>query len=291
MRESSAAPGPDAQAGPGRSSAAAPAGRSGRWRPWLGRPRPADLLCFTGIVLSGVCGLAMIPLTPLLIASHPVLLEAVSGSTPAIVAAGAFSDIDSKLQLTVVVAAALPGLMKFDVLYWWAGVLWGHRSVEWLGQHSGRAASIARRAEQRGARWAGPVVLLSAFLPGAPAPLIYAAAGWARLRLLPFLICDLIGSLAWAALLAGLGYELGPSGVHAADLISRYALLATIALLAMALAPHAWHFHRVRRGRAGRRWRGLATGSPVGAAPAAAGQQDPAPQSGARQPLIADNQG
>jgi membrane-associated protein len=229
---------------------AAPAGRAVRWRPWLGRPRPADLLCFAGIVLSGGYGLATIPLTPILIASHPVLLEALSGSTPAIVAAGAFADIDSKLQMTMVVAAALPGLMKFDVIYWWAGVLWGHRCLEWLGQHSSRAAAIARRAEQGGARWAGPVVLLSAFLPGTPAPLIYAAAGWMRLRLLPFLICDLIGSLAWAALLAGLGYELGPRGVHAANLISRYALLATIALLVMALAPHAWQLRRAHRRRA-----------------------------------------
>jgi membrane-associated protein len=260
---------PSAPGSAARSSARPPS-----WRPWLGRPRVADLVCATAIALSGLYALAMIPLTPALIATHPVLLEVLSGSTPSIVAAGAFSDVDNKLQLSVVVAAALPGLMKFDVLFWWAGVLWGHRAVEWLGHHHIRAAAAARRAEQRGWRFAGPLVLLSSFLPGAPTPLAYATAGWVRLRLLPFLVFDVIGSLAWAALLAGFGYELGPSGVTAANLVSRYALLATIALLAIAGAPHAWHVLRVRRRRAAARRR-LAT--PTGTSADAAPDDRPSP--------------
>ncbi len=223
-----------------------------RWRPWPGRPRAGDVICLAGIVLSAGYGLAMIPLTPVLIASRPVLLEVLSGSTPAIVAAGAFSDVDSKLQMTVVVAAALPGLMKFDLLYWWAGVLWGHRAAAWLGGRGGRAtalAGLAGLAERRGARWAGPAVLLSAFLPGVPAPLVYAVAGWVGLGPVAFLVCDAIGSAAWAALLAFFGYELGPSGVAAANLVSRYALLATVALLLAVAAPHAWPVARAWRAR------------------------------------------
>jgi len=200
-------------------------------------------------VLSLGYGFAAIPLTPELIASHPVLLEMLTGSTASVVAAGAFSDIDSKLQLSVVIAAALPGLMMFDPLYWWAGRRWGHRAVEWLGHRNGRAAALVRRAGQRGSRFAGSLVLLSAFLPGMPAPLLYAAAGWAGLGLVPFLVCDALGSLAWAALLAVLGQQLGPSGVAAANLASRYALLATIALLAVAVVPHAWHVRRSWRDR------------------------------------------
>lgn len=194
-------------------------------------------------------GFAAIPLTPELIATHPVLLEMLTGSTASVVAAGSFSDIDSRLQLWVVIAAALPGLMMFDPLYWWAGRRWGHRAVEWLGRRNGRAAGLVRRAGRRGSRFAGPVVLLAAFLPGIPAPLIYAAAGWAGLGLVPFLVCDAIGSLAWAALLAELGDQLGPSGVAAANLASRYALVATIALLVIAVAPHAWHVRRTWRAR------------------------------------------
>ncbi len=228
------------------STAAWPPARPRQWRPWPGRPRARDLLCLAGITLSGLYGLAMIALTPGLIATRPVLLELLSGSTTSIVAAGAFAHIASKLQLTVVIAAGLPGLMKFDLLFWWAGVLWGHRIVELLARHSRHAAAFARQAEQRGSGFAATGVLLSAFLP-VPTPLVYAAAGWAGLRLIPFIVFDLIGSAAWAALLAVLGYMLGTSGVAAANLVSRYALVTMIALGAIAVVPHAWHVLRARQ--------------------------------------------
>ena len=217
-----------------------------RWRPWLGPPRARDLLCLAGIALSGLYALAMISLTPVLISTRPVLLELMSGSTSSIMAAGAFSHVEGKLQLTAVVAAALPGMMKFDLLFWCAGVLWGHRVAEMLARRSRHAAAFARRAEQRGSRFAGPAVLLSAFLP-VPSPLIYAAAGWAGLRLIPFIILDLIGSAVWAALIAVLGYLLGSSGVAAANLVSHYALASITGLTAIALAPHAWHALRSRQ--------------------------------------------
>ena len=225
---------------------APPPAVSAPWRPWHGRARARDLLCLAGLVLSALYGFAMIPLTPGLIATRPVLLELLSGSTSSVVAAGAFSEIESKLQLTVVVAAAVPGMIKFDLLFWWAGVLWGHRIVEMLARRSRRAATFARRAEQRGSGFARTAVLLSAFLP-VPTPLVYAAAGWAGLRLIPFVGCDLIGSAAWAALLAVLGSMLGTSGVAAANLVSRYALITMIVLAAIAIVPHAWHVLSARR--------------------------------------------
>ena len=102
-----------------------PAGAFGRWVPWHGRPRARDVCCGIAIVVSAVYAVAAIPLTPALIATHPVLLELLTGSNSSIVAAGAFSDVGGKLQLAVVVAAALPGMMRFDWVYWWAGRLWG----------------------------------------------------------------------------------------------------------------------------------------------------------------------
>src|SRR5690242_13578380 len=77
------------------------------WRPWHGRPRARDVLCFLAIAVSAVYAVATIPLTPALIDSHPVLLELLTGGTSSIVAAGAFSGVGTKLQLALVVAAAL----------------------------------------------------------------------------------------------------------------------------------------------------------------------------------------
>ncbi len=219
--------------------------RSAGWRPWHGRPRARDLACALAIAVSAVYALAMIPLTPALIATRPVLLEMLSGSNSAIVAAGAFSDIDSKLQLAVVVSAALPGMLRFDWVIWWAGRLWGHRIVAKLGAHSPRTAAMAAAAERRGTRFAGPAVLFSAFLPISGAP-VYAAAGWVGLPLIPFMILDAIGCAAWAALLGTAGYLLGPAGVRVADLVSRYALATVGVLVLLAVAPHAWHAWRSR---------------------------------------------
>jgi membrane-associated protein len=232
-----------------------PGGPARRWRPWPGRPRARDLICAAGLVLSVVWGVVTIPLTPMLIATRPVLLELLTGSTAAIVAAGSFSDVGNKLQMTVVVAGALPGLMTFDLFYWWAGVLWGPRIVRWLearyagGKRDRRWVGAVRAAERRGPRFAGPAVMLAAFLPVVPAPLIYAAAGWVGLGPVAFLLSDVVGSTAWAVVLAVFGYQLGPSGVAAANLVSRYALLATIVLLAAAAAPQAWRMGRGWRAR------------------------------------------
>jgi membrane-associated protein len=196
-------------------------------------------------VVSGIYYFAMIAITPLLIVTHPVLLEMLSGSTSSIVVAGAFSDIDSKLQMTVVVAAALPGLMKFDLFYWWAGVLWGRRALLWFGSKSSRKAGTVSRIERFGPRFAGPIVALSAFLPIAPTPLVFAAVGSVGMGPFAFLIFDTIGSTAWAILLGVLGYNLGPEGVAVANVISRYALISALVLLAIALLPQVFHLLRV----------------------------------------------
>ena len=106
-------PGP----GPEPAREAAAVQHQGRWRPWHGRPRTRDVLCALAIVVSGVYAIATIPLTPELISTHPVLLELLTGSTSSIMAAGAYSDVETKLQLALVVVAALPGIMRFDWVF------------------------------------------------------------------------------------------------------------------------------------------------------------------------------
>jgi membrane protein DedA with SNARE-associated domain len=222
-----------------------------RWRPWHGRPRARDVVCLTLLMVSLAYSLVMIPLVPVLIGTRPVLLEVLSGSNTAIVAAGSFANVD-RIPVVAVIAAAVPGLIKFDLLSWWAGVLWGPRAIHWLGGRSSRAARVISLAERRGSRFAAPAVAVAAFLSGLPAPLVYAAAGWVGLGPVTFLLCDALGSAAWAAVLAGLGYELGSDGVAAAHLVSRYALLATAVLIAAVAAPHVWRIVRARRARSRR---------------------------------------
>jgi len=257
--------------GPGSEPAreAAEVKRPAGWRPWHGRPRARDVLCALAIVVSGVYAIGTIPLTPALISSHPVLLELLTGSTSSIMSAGAYSDVDNKLQLALVVVAALPGIMRFDWVFWWAGKLWGHRIVERLGHRSPRMARLADLAEARGRRWAGPLVALAAFMPSGASTAVYAAAGWAGLPLLAFVLWDTLGSAAWISVVALGGYLLGSTGVTLAGLVSRYALVTICVLVVLLVAPQAWHTWRELRASKAAARRGLP--APAVAGPAVSG--------------------
>ena len=225
-----------AAAAPDAAKAAAAAPPKDPWNdprlPWLGKPRTADILCWAGIVLSGLFYWALLPLRVSLIGTHPVAAELLNGSTESIISAAAFARVGNG-TLAIVLLAAIPGLMKFDILYWWAGRLWGERFlVALLGGR--RAAKHMDRARRSGRKFTWPAVLVSCFLP-IPRAIIFVIAGWAGMRLVTFLVLDLIGVLLWAGLLAGLGYALGHPAVVAAKTVSHYSLWFTIGIVAVSV--------------------------------------------------------
>ena len=199
---------------------------------WSGKPRAADILCCVGIVLSGVFYWALLPLRVSLIGTHPVVAELLNGSTESIISAAAFARVGDG-TLAVVLLAAIPGLMKFDLLYWWAGRLWGERFIMAL-PGSRRVARHMARVQRAGRRFTWPAVVVSSFLP-VPRAIVFVIAGWAGMRLVTFLILDLIGVLLWAGLLAGLGYTLGHPAVVAAKTVSHYSLWFTIGIVALSV--------------------------------------------------------
>src|SRR5258707_11233236 len=105
--------------------------------PWNGKPGAADILCWLGIVVSGLSYWVLLPLRLSLVGTHPVLAELLNGGTESIISAAAFARAGDG-TLVVAVLAAIPGLMKFDALDWWAGRLWGERFIMALaGSHRG----------------------------------------------------------------------------------------------------------------------------------------------------------
>ena len=271
-REAGEVPGaaPQTQAPPGPQDAE-PAGQRSVWddprTPWAGRPRRVDILCWAGIVLSGIYYWALLPFVAPLVGTHPVLLEVLNGNTAAIIAAAAFVRVGHG-TLIVVLLAAIPGLMKFDVLYWWAGRLWGERLIILLSGRRNRGHKYMRRVQRWGRRFTWPAVLIAQFLP-IPTAIIYAVVGWAGMRLVTFLILDAIGTLAWAGLLAGLGYELGHHAVVVAQTISHYGLWISLGLVVVIV------FFQVRSQRHLMRTAGQARRATTGgqASPAATGGQ------------------
>src|SRR6266851_1741460 len=214
----------------------AAAEKADRWDdprlPWHGKPRAADILCWLGIVLSGLLYWVLLPLRVSLVGTHPVVAELLNGGTESIISAAAFARTGHG-TLAVVVLAAIPGLMKSDALYWWAGRLWGERFIMAL-PGSRRVARHMARVQQAGRKFTWPAVVVSSFLP-IPKAIIYVIAGWAGMRLITFLILDLTGALLWAGLLAGVGYTLGHHAVVAAKTISHYSWWFTIGIVALSV--------------------------------------------------------
>jgi membrane-associated protein len=202
--------------------------------PWEGKPRRVDIACWAAITLSGLYYLALLPFRASLVGTHPIVSVLLNGSSEAIVSAAAFAKTGHG-SIVVVLLASIPGLLKFDLIYWWAGRLWGERVILLFSGRGKRSAKFVARVQHSG-RWVTwPAVVLTPFLP-IPNALVYAVAGWTGMSWLTFLILDAIGTLAWAGMLAGLGYALGQHAVNVAQEISKYGLWVSIAIVILVVA-------------------------------------------------------
>jgi membrane-associated protein len=208
---------------------------SGGERPPAGsRRRRAEIACVTGIALKTIFALALLPLTPSLLGTDPVLLEALRGSTSAMASGGAFARV-GEASLALAVLAPLPTLLFATPFFWWAGRLWGPKAAATLSGGHPNAEKWAQRAGAHLERFGGVAVALAPFLP-VPSSFIYAAAGWTGMSLRRFMVFDLVGMLSWIGLIVGLGYAVGHPAVQVAKAISHYALLFTIAVVAIVIA-------------------------------------------------------
>ena len=233
--EESAAPEAQAAVEPGAGEPAANDPWSDPRLPWEGKPRRIDIACWAAITLSGLYYLAILPWRASLVGTHPVISILLNGSTESIVSAAAFARVGHG-TIVVVLLASIFGLMKFDIIYWWAGRLWGERIINLFAGRSERQRRRGQKFVVRVNRWGRwftwPAVIIAEFLP-IPSAIIYAVAGWTGMSWVTFLILDAIGSLSWAGLLAGLGWALGQHAVSVAQTVSKYGLWVSIAIIVL----------------------------------------------------------
>jgi len=202
-----------------------------------------DRIIVAGMTVAGIYSLVLLPLFPVLGSSHPALVEFLRGSPASIVNMGARARIGETSFLLAVVLA-VPSVMMFDWVFWWAGRRWGERVFVWLlgGETERNRRRLARM------RWVerrfGPLAVVLANVLPVPSALVYAAVGDGGMRLWVFLILDLIGTLLWTASFATLGYEIGQSAVDVVNIIARYSLWITLGLIAAIVV------YQARRNRA-----------------------------------------
>ena len=202
-----------------------------RYVPWQGSASRTDMALMGAILGVVALGLVLRPLKPFLLASHPVTLEFLTGDLTAIGAAAAFARI-GEAPLWLVVVAGAAGMVKFDWLTWWTGRQWGAGIIK-MFTTSERAQRFAGRAAELNPKILRATVVL-AVMPGVPTAVIYAMAGWARMRLATFLLLDLAGALSMTGLVAGVGYGLGQHAVDLVLLIDRFASVVSLTLIVVA---------------------------------------------------------
>ena len=148
-----------------------------RYVPWSGRADRLDVVlmgAFLGVV---AFGLAIRPLKPFLLASHPELLGLLTGDLIPIGAGAAFARVgDASLWLVVVTGAV--GMVKFDWLMWWAGRRWGVGILRMFTtpERAQRAADRATALDPRILR----LIVAVSFLPGIPSPSCACHGGYGR---------------------------------------------------------------------------------------------------------------
>ncbi len=210
--------------------------------PWEGKAQPADKLIVTAIMISGIYGLATMPLIPWMIQEHPVWLAAIRGGMTSIVNLGAMARI-GEVNVLVAIFVGLPATVMFDWAYWWAGARWGERALHMILGESRKTEARLEKVKRWTEKYGALAVLTAYYLP-VPTVLIYAAAGWAGMRLATFLILDIVGALLWVGLLAGLGYGIGQSAVDFVDKFADYSLYITIGLVVAIVARQIWATRR-----------------------------------------------
>ena len=102
--------------------------------------------------------------------------------------------------------------------------------------HDQRARSAIRRRVTERSPWIVRLAVVIAVLPGIPTAVVYAAAGWTRMRLATFLLLDLVGAVLMTAVVAGLGYSLGQRAVDVVLTIDRYASMVSLTMISVATA-------------------------------------------------------
>jgi membrane-associated protein len=204
-------PAMETEAAPSEAPETAPSLRIG-WR---------DVACLGPIIANSIYYYVGIPLQALLIGRNPVLLSALRGSIPSMVASGGFARV-GKAPLALALIAPIPISMITDPFYLWAGRRYGRRLLLYLEANDPRWRKRVARGERFFQRFGVWAVVLAPVLP-VPSPLFYMAAGEAGMPLLVFLAADLLGTLLYIGLIVGAGWIVGAPAVAAAEAVSNYA--------------------------------------------------------------------
>ena len=197
-----------------------------------------DIACVGPIVANSIYYWVGVPLQALLIGRHPLLLSALRGSIPSMVATGAFARV-GRVSIVLALIAPVPISMITDPFYFWAGRRYGRRMLTYLEHNDPRWRKRVARGERFFQRFGVWAVVLAPVLP-VPSPLFYLAAGEAGMPFIVFLLADLAGTLMYIAAIVFAGFAVGQPAVTAAQAISDYAIWVIIGIVVLTVVYSFW---------------------------------------------------
>lgn len=207
--------------------------------PWKHKPGRADLICLGLMVAIGIFAWAMIPGRAYLIAHNPLLLVGLTGSRSGMVTLGALSAV-GRADWLPALALGIPSLVKFDLVYFWAGKLWGDGFLRAFAGQSKRAARRAERTRRLALRYAVPAVLLSYLPIPIPSAVIYATVAAAGMTWRKFIVVNLCAAAVMQSLYLYLGYRIGAPAVELVDTYARYSGRVALIILVLTIGFAFW---------------------------------------------------
>lgn len=176
-----------------------------------------------------------------------MLLETVFPPVPSevIMTVAGLNAADGPMSLGGVVAAGTAGAMAGNLLWYllarWVGLARFRPFIERHGRWLTMDWYDVEKVERLFGRFGGAVVMVGRILPTIRS-VVSLPAGMVRMRLHSFLIWSTIGTAAWSAALAFVGYALGQSFERVEDVIGPLSSAVVAAIVLFYLYRQAtWH--------------------------------------------------
>lgn len=202
---------------------------------FLTNPDRMDIVLFVLLIAMGIFSLCLIPLRAWML-SHPLVYSLVVGGYTSAVVGGANASVDNGAWWAYLLCT-LVGALKFMPVYWLMGKRWGMEFIDMSLQYMPRAHRIFKKAVEKesSSMYAWVLGLIPfGYLPGpVPSTVLNAVAGLLKIRFWIMLAFNAVCILAVNGLFVWLGYSFGEQVLDIVNLINKYMLWITLALLAL----------------------------------------------------------
>lgn len=204
---------------------------------FLSEPKGMDIILFIALLVMAVYSLCMIPLRAWLLTQPLAYTLLVGGYTSAVVG-GANASVGNGV-FWVYLLCTVVGAVKFMPVYWLMGRRWGMEFIEMSLQYMPRANRMFKNAVERESSsmyaWVIALVPLG-YLPGpVPSTVVNAVAGLVKIRFSVIFAWNVVSILIVNGLMMWLGYSFGEQVLEVVNVINRYLLWITLALIAVAV--------------------------------------------------------